>query len=479
MTSKKRTRTSVHVTIPADKDRIREGEFISRTDINSVDVSPNVRQIMKGAFKDCSYLRTVRFTKPSLLQVIHEEAFAGCNNLRSINIPSTVRLIKKSAFKRCGALESIVFEPKPPTLTAKHFLTIEQSAFDRQVGSKWVPIISGWNPVLVPARAVKIGPYAFRGWPEVTFEYNLDFHKEAFDGFDRIQNALRKRDYHATITIKMDNERFLGTIQVRRKGFKDKMLYITARKYITQGQEDSWIVYKRQIRGRPMVFRDILSNQKQKAVIDQAPPGLGAIQSPKRTPTNRQGYNWHIETINAGNMFQRITTETKLWRDMTFFTMGKLQPHFLRELLDSKGLGKDPLTNPHFVFTLRSKVPIQILRINVRRRDVLKAQFPTADLFEKQLEEICKLKNCRGWVGFSPGDNRYVLPNPKFPRPKMLIHNIQWECALSNVPPLVNSFDIVSKVPYDDVVKSWIARGKVRPQRWIPLVMKDGPTLKF
>ena len=475
MASQKRTRTSVNVRIPADKDRIQEGEFISRTDIHSVDVSPNVREIMKGAFKDCTNLRTVRFTKPSLLQVIHEEAFAGCESLRSIEIQPTVELIKKSAFKGCGALQNIVFKPKDPLLETKP-LSIEESAFDKKVGPTWVAKLGFMNIVSVPARAVKIGPYAFRGWPDVRFFYDVnmhDFDKKAFDGFNAVKAQIsrlkRANRVRLLIIITMDRGRFLGTIQVGNF----PLVYITRR----AGREDSWISYKKGTHAR--IFRDVLKQQQIIGVIDQTPPGLGAIQSPKPTPMYKQAKNWDIETIPAGTEFQRISTRATLWRDMTFFTMGKLQPHFVRELLDSKGLGKDPLTNPHIVFTFVNTERIRILRINVRRRDVLRAQFPNAELFEKQLEETCKLKKCRGWVGFSPGDNRYVLPDPNFPRPKMLIHNIQWECALRNVPPLLRSFKIVKEESYDDVVKGWIAHGDVRAQRWVPLLMKNGPTLKF
>jgi len=61
----------------------------------------------RGAFDDCSNLRTVIFEESSQLQTIGEATFENCNNLTIITIPESVMSIGRYAFLGCTGLTSI------------------------------------------------------------------------------------------------------------------------------------------------------------------------------------------------------------------------------------------------------------------------------------------------------------------------------------------------------------------------------------
>ena len=91
--------------------------------LKSINIPASVKAINKAAFKNCSSLVTITFSKGSMLTKIcggkgflsHGEkyyygAFANCTALTSIEIPANVEIIEEAAFKNCTALTTVTFE---------------------------------------------------------------------------------------------------------------------------------------------------------------------------------------------------------------------------------------------------------------------------------------------------------------------------------------------------------------------------------
>lgn len=81
--------------------------FYKTETITNVEIPKTLLVIGDNAFYGCAGLRTVDFSKNSLLTVIGEGAFAYCRNLSNIDIPTRVVEIKKNAFLYCYRLPDL------------------------------------------------------------------------------------------------------------------------------------------------------------------------------------------------------------------------------------------------------------------------------------------------------------------------------------------------------------------------------------
>ncbi len=82
--------------------------------------SLGVKDIGKGAFEDCTSLRSVKL--PDLLKVVKEDTFRGCTSLSSIALGRSVKTVEKNAFRDCVSLASVGL--------GENIETIEESAFE-------------------------------------------------------------------------------------------------------------------------------------------------------------------------------------------------------------------------------------------------------------------------------------------------------------------------------------------------------------
>ena len=109
---------SGHIDIPSDIYEIYKDAF-SGTDITSVYVPENVKQLGENAFFGCSNLREVDLSDN--IQRILPYTFSDCVDLKSIKLPEHLKSIYKYAFQGCAKLESLIL---PAELNA-----IEMDAF--------------------------------------------------------------------------------------------------------------------------------------------------------------------------------------------------------------------------------------------------------------------------------------------------------------------------------------------------------------
>jgi hypothetical protein len=114
------------LTIPSSVCKISRGAF-RNSNINSIIIGENVRELGSGTFYNCISLTTVKLHEklkiigpctfvhtgltnielPENIEVIEKYTFTGCKALTNIVIPNKVRVIKGKAFGSCIALDSI------------------------------------------------------------------------------------------------------------------------------------------------------------------------------------------------------------------------------------------------------------------------------------------------------------------------------------------------------------------------------------
>jgi hypothetical protein len=114
------------LTIPSSVRKIARGAF-RNSNITSIIIGRNVREIGREAFGNCISLATVKLSKklkiiepytfsntgltsialPKNIKIIGEQAFNGCEKLTNIVIPSKVSVIEREAFANCQALNAI------------------------------------------------------------------------------------------------------------------------------------------------------------------------------------------------------------------------------------------------------------------------------------------------------------------------------------------------------------------------------------
>ena len=80
--------------------------FLEESNVQYIDIGPNIQIIKNFAFDDCQDLKEVNI-KGNNLSIIGMSAFRGCVNLEKINFPKSLRAIDTHAFDICRPLEEI------------------------------------------------------------------------------------------------------------------------------------------------------------------------------------------------------------------------------------------------------------------------------------------------------------------------------------------------------------------------------------
>ena len=79
--------------------------FRNNTDVTTVKLSPNLKEIKSYAFENCSNL--LNLPLPNKLEKIGSYAFSGCTKLTGMELPSSLKELGKYAFSGCINLLNI------------------------------------------------------------------------------------------------------------------------------------------------------------------------------------------------------------------------------------------------------------------------------------------------------------------------------------------------------------------------------------
>lgn len=129
--------------------RIEEYAFQKAGSTQTVDIGA-VEIISPKAFVFCSQLREVNLRNA---RIIGAGAFKGCSYIKSIIIPKTVEEIEGEAFASCTSLESIYFEGNPvlsgPLIFPGHstIYGIPEGNVEAYAQHYGIPFVS-WTPTL-------------------------------------------------------------------------------------------------------------------------------------------------------------------------------------------------------------------------------------------------------------------------------------------------------------------------------------------
>ena len=196
---------------------------------SSYTILPGTKFIEKDAFRNNNYLETVIF--PEGLLEIRTEAFYNAKSLRTILIPATVEFIGKGAFQNTGSATRLI------TLTFAEggdaALVINDSAF---AGSHF-------NEIVLPARLVVLGDYAFSGVSELrdvifaegsrlTTIGSYTFQNTAIKEFTLPENVVKMGSYNFYSCSSLVSFHFnssiktIGNGNLERTGIKE--IYIPA-----------------------------------------------------------------------------------------------------------------------------------------------------------------------------------------------------------------------------------------------------------
>ena len=75
--------------------------FEGCSNLKSVKLPPNMTEIKRNAFKNCTKLTQIDLSKTSITEIVHN-AFEGCTSLSSFVFPSSLNKIWHTAFKNSG-----------------------------------------------------------------------------------------------------------------------------------------------------------------------------------------------------------------------------------------------------------------------------------------------------------------------------------------------------------------------------------------
>lgn len=90
------------IVLPQSLEIIREYAFKGSI-ITSLTIPSDVNKIEKGAFEDCTNLKTL-VLRNSKIEEVSEKVFKNCNKLEEIILPATARSIGDEAFMNCSSL---------------------------------------------------------------------------------------------------------------------------------------------------------------------------------------------------------------------------------------------------------------------------------------------------------------------------------------------------------------------------------------
>jgi hypothetical protein len=125
-----------------------DGKSLLRSFGNNVEVEigRSIECLCEQCFRDCKFLKVVKFESESSLTRIEESAFQNCSSLRSITIPRSVEILCKCCFSKCISLSSLVFE------SDSKLRSIPDSAFSG---------CSSLQSLVIPQSVESLGPSCF------------------------------------------------------------------------------------------------------------------------------------------------------------------------------------------------------------------------------------------------------------------------------------------------------------------------------
>lgn len=80
--------------------------FLMDSNVEAIDIEPNIEIIKTCAFENCTNLQKVNI-KGNKLSIIESYAFENCINLEKINFPRSLKAIGNFAFSNCDNLKEI------------------------------------------------------------------------------------------------------------------------------------------------------------------------------------------------------------------------------------------------------------------------------------------------------------------------------------------------------------------------------------
>ncbi|MDO5558616.1 MAG: leucine-rich repeat domain-containing protein [Oscillospiraceae bacterium] len=138
---------------------------------NDVIIPPTVREIEKGAFKNCSYIKKVII--PDGVERINDYTFYECTSLVSVSLPDTLCSIGVESFRHCKSLSSLIIPDHVTSIPYGAFfasgiknIKLSDSLID--IGKESFSN-SSVTSIKLPDGFTSIGSYAFNGCNELTY----------------------------------------------------------------------------------------------------------------------------------------------------------------------------------------------------------------------------------------------------------------------------------------------------------------------
>ena len=169
--------------IPDSVESIRSSAF-NNTNITSVKLGSNVKDVSNNAFSNCEQLvsfdygnSTVTEIKnscflgcsalkeiilPETITIIRQNAFDGCVALNEIDIPSSVTQISSSAFKGCTGLTSVNISEDGESLVIQGSYGSYDPSVATNGGGAFMDCTS-LEELTIPARVIELGTWTFAG----------------------------------------------------------------------------------------------------------------------------------------------------------------------------------------------------------------------------------------------------------------------------------------------------------------------------
>ena len=157
----KYTGTASTVSVSDTVKIIGEEAFAGNLSVNTVSCGKNVKEIMHGAFANCTYLTKVEI--PDTVEKIDSAAFSGCENLSHLNIGKNVKELGQGAFAGCNSLKSVIIDENNP-----YFILDNGALYNRDRTILYAYF--GGNEsssYIMPDSVEKIYSYAFWGNPNL------------------------------------------------------------------------------------------------------------------------------------------------------------------------------------------------------------------------------------------------------------------------------------------------------------------------
>ncbi len=165
----KYTGTASSVSIPDTIKTIGAEAFAGNNSITSVSIGKNVTEIEYGAFKDCTYLNTVKL--PDSLITIGNAVFSN-TSLKKITLPKNLENLGSGVFAGCDKLSTIGIAKENP-----YFVFEKNALYDKEKSILYCYAEgSKSTSYSMPDTVIDIDEYAFWGndsLQEVKFSINL------------------------------------------------------------------------------------------------------------------------------------------------------------------------------------------------------------------------------------------------------------------------------------------------------------------